>query len=175
MLTAPSNVTAAFGNPTPNHPVKGPMFTQPLRGLSGHQKFHWRGDRTQLEDFNPAFENLLGGQSLDPNDMSGFAAFMKSIEYPPNPFLGRDRVPHDPRAIAGHDSFVAIGCVGCHQTTHDGAGLATIPAGRRAPVGLFARSGDAASRPAQKGSSHMPAGLFTTHARHRAFDSPDVS
>jgi hypothetical protein len=30
---------------TPNHPMKGPMTTQSLRGMANHGPMHWRGDR----------------------------------------------------------------------------------------------------------------------------------
>src|SRR4029079_7226541 len=41
-----------FAAPTPpgvpliQHPLKGPMTTQSLRGLANHGPMHWRGDRT---------------------------------------------------------------------------------------------------------------------------------
>ncbi|MDB6037285.1 MAG: hypothetical protein JWM99_1126, partial [Verrucomicrobiales bacterium] len=32
------------------HPLKGPMVTQSLQDIIGHEPFHWRGDRDGLED-----------------------------------------------------------------------------------------------------------------------------
>ena len=42
------------------HPMKGPMMTQTLRGLSPSQLLHWRGDRPTLRHFNPTFRDLIG-------------------------------------------------------------------------------------------------------------------
>src|SRR5205085_5503594 len=47
--------------PSTFHPMKGPMTTQSLRGIIGNEPLHWRGDRSKLDDFNPAFMSLLGG------------------------------------------------------------------------------------------------------------------
>src|SRR5581483_5463104 len=33
----------------PWHPMKGPMTTQTLQDIVGHEPFHWRGDRFGLE------------------------------------------------------------------------------------------------------------------------------
>lgn len=124
----PANVCASPC--LPNHPVKGPMFTQSLRGLSDHNPFHWRGDKPQFTDFAEAFQGLLGGASpLDDAAMSKFDAFIKTVVYSPNPFWNRDNSTKDPRAfpngaIAYLDSsnqFVAPHCNQCHQVTHDGA------------------------------------------------------
>ncbi len=86
------------------HPMKGPMTTQSLRGLAGNGPMHWRGDRTGVsadadetleeqafEDFNPAFEGLLGrdGQ-LSENQMDLFAKFALELTYPPNPIRNLD-------------------------------------------------------------------------------------
>ena len=43
------------------HPMKGPLVTQTLRGMSGGAPFHWRGDRPTLQSFNPTFDKLMGG------------------------------------------------------------------------------------------------------------------
>ena len=86
------------------HPMKGPMTTQSLRGLAGNGPMHWRGDRTGVsadadetleeqafEDFNPAFEGLLGrdGQLTDA-EMDLFAKFALELTYPPNPIRNLD-------------------------------------------------------------------------------------
>ena len=67
------------------HPMKGPMTTQPLKGLSGIDPYHWRGDRIDLAAFNIAFPNLLGGTALPMIDLVDFVAFMNSVQFPPNP------------------------------------------------------------------------------------------
>jgi DNA-binding beta-propeller fold protein YncE len=87
------------------HPLKGPMTTQSLRGLSGAGPMHWRGDRTagenpggdpQDEDgavkkFNPAFKSLLGStRELSQGDMQALTDFILTINYPPNPIRALD-------------------------------------------------------------------------------------
>jgi YVTN family beta-propeller protein len=68
------------------HPMKGPMMTQSLRGIIGNEPFHWRGDRAGLENFNGAFVSLLGGpRLLTTQEMAAFKAFVESLTYPPNP------------------------------------------------------------------------------------------
>jgi hypothetical protein len=95
----------------PNPAIKGPMTTQPLRGLVNfevedpadqdaffsNRPYHWRGDRGFFTDFNAAFVNLMGIAApyhIDPDpvrnkgipdaEMAAFARFVNSIHYPPN-------------------------------------------------------------------------------------------
>jgi DNA-binding beta-propeller fold protein YncE len=106
-----------FANPNPFrggekgflHPVKGPMTTQTLRGLTNHGPMHWRGDQTGALDplsgdaldevaafraFNPAFEALLGRDEgpIAQQDMQAFAEFGMTIFLPPNPHRPLDNV-----------------------------------------------------------------------------------
>jgi DNA-binding beta-propeller fold protein YncE len=89
------------------HPMKGPMTTQTLRGLSSHGALHWRGDRatgingvddcTQptgaacdedraFRNFAVAFEGLVGANDiLDAADMQTFSDFALQLMLPPNP------------------------------------------------------------------------------------------
>ncbi|HEY0480183.1 MAG TPA: hypothetical protein VGD37_21830 [Kofleriaceae bacterium] len=87
-----------------NHPMKGPMTTQSLRGLARNGPMHWRGDRTGLshaagesleeqafQDFNVAFPSLLGrGSQLTDAQMSSFAKFALRLSYPPSPIANLD-------------------------------------------------------------------------------------
>ncbi len=86
------------------HPLKGPMTTQSLRGLTGQGPMHWRGDRTgasamegesleraAFREFNIAFPQLLGSPSLlNDEDMAAFADFALAMQYPPNPIRALD-------------------------------------------------------------------------------------
>jgi DNA-binding beta-propeller fold protein YncE len=94
-----------FFPPTANHPLKGPMTTQSLRGMANHGPMHWRGDRTGGNDaasaqpnsgtfdedaafkkFNVAFPGLLGrAAQLDPAEIQAFTDFILQVTYPPNP------------------------------------------------------------------------------------------
>jgi hypothetical protein len=80
------------------HPMKGPMTTQTLRGLSNSGPMHWRGDRADgffglgtdealsFDNFIVAFEGLLGREEIIPEaDMHDFTAFALTMTLPPNP------------------------------------------------------------------------------------------
>ena len=116
------------------HPLKGPMVTQSLRGLSGTAPFHWRGDRfgfahspgadtPSFKDFNAAFVDLLGrAEQIPEAAMEAFAHFALTIRYPPNPYQRLDR-RMEPDQQAGFEFFTgpflsASGvenCAGCHH------------------------------------------------------------
>jgi DNA-binding beta-propeller fold protein YncE len=68
------------------HPMKGPMVTQTLQDIIGHEPFHWRADRVGIEEFAPTFKNLQGrDEELSESDMQEFKDFLASIAFPPNP------------------------------------------------------------------------------------------
>jgi len=69
------------------HPMKGPMLTQTLQDIIGHEPFHWRGDRLNIEEFNPAFVSLQGADAeIEAEDMQEFKDFLATIFFPPNPY-----------------------------------------------------------------------------------------
>lgn len=99
VLSNPNKNGPAPGN-LPYHPLKGPMTTQSLRGLTNQGPLHWRGDRTAahkeggdsqdtfgaFKRFNKAFVSLLGRKSLPTDEeMNSFTEFAMTITYPPNP------------------------------------------------------------------------------------------
>lgn len=85
------NVNSGLGTFT-FHPMKGPMTTQSLRGITGTEPLHWRGDRAQLSSFNPSFTALLGAtRQLNSQEMADFIAFTRALSYPPNPNQNLDR------------------------------------------------------------------------------------
>jgi YVTN family beta-propeller protein len=110
------------------HPMKGPMTTQSLRGLTGTEPLHWRGDRSNLSAFNPAFMSLLGGpRQLTTAEMAAFDAFVRTLTYPPNPLQNLDRtLPNPasgPNAARGAQLFNSskldgnvLTCNECHRT-----------------------------------------------------------
>ena len=73
------------------HPMKGPMTTQTLRGLSSTNPLHWRGDRANFQAFNGAFASLMGGSQISASDMNTYAGFGTSMVFPPNPNQNLDR------------------------------------------------------------------------------------
>jgi YVTN family beta-propeller protein len=118
------------------HPMKGPMTTQSLRGLTATEPLHWRGDRSGIASFNPAFTSLLGGpRQLTPQEMAAFDAFVRTLAYPPNPLQNLDRtLPNPasgPNAARGAQLFNnarldgnILTCNQCH-TTFPGTGAGT--------------------------------------------------
>ncbi|MFQ5504267.1 MAG: beta-propeller fold lactonase family protein [Planctomycetota bacterium] len=106
------------------HPMKGPMTTQTLEGLARLAPYHWRGDKARLEDFNPAFDELMGGKQLSTLDMAAFARFMESIQLPPNPNQNLDRtLSRNPPGLSPWDGAVffsqtpfagPLKCIDCH-------------------------------------------------------------
>ena len=88
MLTVVGS-SPSIGQPGPVnrilHPMKGPMVTQPLRGIKGAGPFHWRGDKANIQEFNTSFSNLQAGQQLPTADMDKVAAYIESLSNHPNP------------------------------------------------------------------------------------------
>lgn len=103
----------------PFHPMKGPMTTQTLKGMSTHGAMHWRGDRVDgffgtdsctetgyaeanstnapCDEFNAfrnfivAFEGLLGKEgTLLTSEMTQFTNFILQVQLPPNPIRNLD-------------------------------------------------------------------------------------
>jgi hypothetical protein len=115
------------------HPMKGPMFTQPLRGLLSLAPYHWRGDKPNFAAFNVAFQELMGGTQISDANMTTFTTFINTVLYLPNPNQNLDRsLPTslnggDP--AAGLTDFLTVAgtlpgpatCQSCH-TTNPGPG-----------------------------------------------------
>ncbi|MGK3999284.1 beta-propeller fold lactonase family protein [Sorangium sp. So ce1024] len=127
-----------FGQPAEFAALKGPMTTQPLRGLANHGPMHWRGDRTDtsgapsaqpdsgifdedaaFKKFNVAFVGLLGRDAPIPAaDMQAFTDFILQVVYPPNPIRRLDN-SLTPDQAAGKAFFLLPPseggpCASCH-------------------------------------------------------------
>ncbi|MBI5864224.1 MAG: c-type cytochrome [Planctomycetes bacterium] len=116
------------------HPMKGPMTTQTLQNIIGTEPFHWRGDRAGIEEFNPAFVGLLGGdRQLTDDELAAFKGLLANIVFPPNPnrnldgslrdWVGDGR-PNKGETIyfnQGIDLAIAK-CNDCHDAKERGAG-----------------------------------------------------
>jgi len=95
------------------HPMKGPMTTQTLRGMSNSGAMHWRGDRADgffgldtpyaptatdrgnedlsFRNFIVAFPGLVGNDDMiASSDMQKFADFQLQVALPPNPVRNID-------------------------------------------------------------------------------------
>ncbi len=109
-----------LADPTvPFHPMKGPMTTQTLRGMSTNGAMHWRGDRVDgffgtdpcnepgyaqanstnapcdevhsFKNFIVAFEGLIGHDGvIAQGDMEAFTDFILQVQLPPNPIRNLD-------------------------------------------------------------------------------------
>jgi hypothetical protein len=114
----PAQATPPSGEPPaalgPNFGQKGPMQTQSLRGLVNfevaqdaiqdkyfsNKPYHWRGDRATFNDFNGAFDKLMGlstpplsDSPTNPNDpIDELRRLVNSIHYPPNPLQQTTRM-----------------------------------------------------------------------------------
>ncbi|GMU44723.1 MAG: hypothetical protein AMXMBFR25_27090 [Lysobacterales bacterium] len=85
------------------HAMKGPMTTQTLQDIIGHEPHHWRGDRLGIEAFNPAFESLLGDDAqLTGAEMQAFEDFLATIHFPPNPYRNLDNSLPANLPLPGH-------------------------------------------------------------------------
>ena len=103
------------------HPMKGPMTTQTLKGLKGIGALHWRADMPVLQNFNGAFDALMGKTMLANNDIDAMATFVESITYPPNPNRTFDNQLPSQSAKDGEQFFMNVvfssksKCVDCHS------------------------------------------------------------
>ncbi len=148
-LGNPDDLVSANTQPSPVntgtnslHPMKGPMTTQTLRGLSTHGGLHWRGDRVDghfgtdpctdpsgsacneehsFNNFIVAFEGLVGRDGILPEaDMQQFTDFVLQILPPPNPVRSLDNVLTTQQA-AGRTAYLkpntdgASSCEFCHR------------------------------------------------------------
>ncbi len=98
LLAAAGDQNGGASN-TEFHPMKGPMTTQTLRGMSNSGAMHWRGDRSNgffginatsedlsFRNFIVAFPGLVGNTTkIASSDMQKFADFQLSVQLPPNP------------------------------------------------------------------------------------------
>lgn len=102
------------------HPMKGPMVTQTLRGMSGGAPFHWRGDRPTLQSFNPTFDKLMGGSQLPAADIDALTNYLFTLKHHPNPHLQPNgELPatlNGADVIRGKDLFEdhLNHCISCH-------------------------------------------------------------
>ena len=108
---APALRNCGFGLETPRechdyHPMKGPLLTQTLQDIIGHEPFHWRGDKLSLREFNPAFTGLQGRPSqITDSEMTQFQDFLATIHYPPSPYRNFDNSLPTSVDLSKHESF----------------------------------------------------------------------
>ncbi len=141
-VSATNNQPASvIGFPSPFHPMKGPMVTQTLRGMSTHGAMHWRGDRVDgffgagtctpfptpgcdeafsFNNFIVAFEGLLGKDGIPAvAQMNQFTDFALQLVMPPNPVANFNGVLTGDQAdgALAYNTVVSdlvATCAGCH-------------------------------------------------------------
>ena len=97
----------------PYHPMKGPMTTQTLQDVVGHEPLHWRGDRAGIEAFAGAFVTLQGKDTPpSASEMSELEAFLATITVPPNPYRDADNALPESLALPGHFTTGRFGPAG---------------------------------------------------------------
>lgn len=63
------------------------MVTQTLVDIMEHPRFHWRGDKESIDDFNGTYVNLMGRPSqISQSQMDKMKAFLRTLWLPPNPY-----------------------------------------------------------------------------------------
>ena len=125
-------------------------MTQPLRGLNNDSPFHWRGDKTNFQAFNAAFDGLMGASQLPAADMDAYTNAINTIRYQPNPNQNLDRTM--PATFAGGNPNAGLNqfntlqfgpppgatCAGCHSLNNGlGTDLAFRPANELAEPQVF--------------------------------------
>jgi DNA-binding beta-propeller fold protein YncE len=145
-MAAVMGANLVIHDPTPRerimHPMKGPMTTQTLRGLSGGAPFHWRGDRAALQSFNPTFDKLMAGSELAPADIDALAAYLFTLRNHPNPNLQRDGRPPATllggNPLRGSDLFTVHTnhCSFCHELPRGTNNVIDLPQEVGAPQPL---------------------------------------
>lgn len=109
--------------------IKGPMLTQPLRGVANHGATHWRGDRVKrvqytygqqpdtgafderssIIEFDESVIGLVGGDAfLAQSEFDYIADYILELTYPPNPIRNLDNSLTDLQN-AGRAAF--FGCL----------------------------------------------------------------
>ncbi len=136
------------GNPVTYHPMKGPFLTMTLVDDMQAPFLHWRGDRPVLEDFEDAFNTLMGGSVATETQINELRNFLSTITLPPNPNRNLDNsypsavpiigpnntVSGFGNATAGAAEFEA-NCRSCHPG-HTNRGAAFIDTNQEFGLGI---------------------------------------
>lgn len=113
------------------HPMKGPLVTQTLLGLTGDAPFHWRGDRASIAEFGHAASTLLSNpEDFRHEQMEHFEAYIGSIWRMPNPNRNLDgslsTSVSGGNAVQGRELFMSgvlaggADCFLCHSNPKGG-------------------------------------------------------
>jgi Ca-dependent carbohydrate-binding module xylan-binding/Lactonase, 7-bladed beta-propeller len=124
---------------------KGPMVTQTLIDIMDFPRFHWRGDRNSIDEFNGAFTKLMAAdRGLNGSEMADLKAYLSTLWMQPNPYRriddsrpnsvvlpdGRTVTSANMNSLRGNNP-TSNNCLGCHS----GQGNATRNFGANPEVG----------------------------------------
>ena len=95
---------------------KGLMVTQTLLDIIEHPRFHWRGDKESIDDFNGTYVNLMGRESeITQTQMDKMKAFLRTLWLPPNPYRNIDN--SQPTTITLPDGSQITSAINSNQTS----------------------------------------------------------
>jgi len=97
--------------------------TPTLWGAGHRQAYSWAGTAPSLEaNIRGIIVNRMKGPEPLQETLAALGAYVRSLSYPPNPYLKEDGTPSEAAPAAakrGHELFmVKAGCKACHQPPH---------------------------------------------------------
>jgi cytochrome c peroxidase len=97
--------------------------TPTLWGAGFRRAYSWAGTAPSLEaNIRGIIVNRMKGVEPSPDTLAALAAYVRSLPYPPNPYLKEDGSPADGAPAAakrGYELFmVRAGCKTCHEPPH---------------------------------------------------------
>jgi cytochrome c peroxidase len=113
--------------------------TPTLWGAGTRQAFSWAGTAPSLEaNIRGIIVNRMKGPEPSPETLAALVAYVKSLGYPPNPYLGPDGTPTAAAPAAarrGYEIFLKAGCKACHPPpTFDKKDLEDVDSGGKFKV-----------------------------------------
>ena len=96
-----------------------PLAKNPLKDLRVRQAISWAGTAPSLQaNIRGIIVNRMKGPEPSPETLEALVAYVRSLDYPPNPFLDADGAPTAAAPAAarrGYEIFtVKAGCKACH-------------------------------------------------------------
>ena len=92
--------------------------TPTLWGAGTRQAYSWAGTAPSLEaNIRGIIVNRMKGPEPSPETLAALVAYVKSLGYPPNPYVNPDGSPTAAAPAAarrGYEIFVKAGCKACH-------------------------------------------------------------
>lgn len=109
--------------------------TPTLWGVGTRKTLSWAGTAPSLEaNIKGIIVNRMKGPQPSEETLAALVAYVKTLSYPPNPFLHADGTPTDAASAAakrGYQLFIGkAGCITCHlPPTYDKEGVEDVGSG----------------------------------------------